>query len=977
LRRWRLLVAEASPARAWAGQQNSLVLMGSLLRSLSRLGEVPGPARTPASPTKVTYRAFVSYSHAVDGSLAPALQAALHRFAKPWYVPWAVRVFRDQTSLSATPALWPSIQQALAGSQFFILLASPEAAASQWVGREVEYWFGHKPLDQFLIVLTDGELAWDPTAGDFDWQVTTALPRSLSGRFAEEPRFVDLRWARAEEHLSLAHPRFRDCVADLAAPLHDRPKDELIGEDVRQHRRTRRLARAASASLATLTAIAVSAGALAFSQRSEAIRQRNEARVQRDQATSRQLAAQGTVEMDRRRSHSLLLALQALQTADTAEARGLLLTALRRDPQRWAFLPATGGVQSVAFSPDKRTLAVGATDGRVTLADVQARSVLATLETGQTEARGVSFNHDGSMLAAATEEGDVVLWDTRTWTRLPTLEGHGSLNAVAFNRAGTLVAAVSDDQTLILWQLPHGRPPSDSDGRVGDDLDGHHGAVFDLAFSPDGQTIASGGDDGRIVLWDVRRQMPRAPPLASGADTVFSVAFSPDGRTLAAGQDAGSIALWDVRRRRRLDTPPRGHGKNDDVSSVAFSPDGRMLASGGSDGRVVLWGGRSLRTQRPALEVQSVVEAVAFGTDGRTLAAGSRDQLVGLWDIRATVALGTPLGSTEPDGLAMAFNPEGTVLASGHRDGTVRLVDIRRRRLREKLADGKQPVNTVAFSPTDVRLLAAAGGDGTVKLWDVQARRLVDRLPSGTGKPALGMAFSPDGRTLAVSSFRDGDGVINLWDVQQRRLVREVVSPATNGLAGVAFRAAGRVLAAAGGETVVLWNLADPSGKPQIVSGPAGAGSVAFSPDGRILARVEDYTSIRLWDLERRAAVGSPLVAHTGWLVSLAFSPDGRTLASSDTEGTIRLWNVEARTALGEPLRAHDEPVRGLAFSPDGQHLASVGDDGRTMLWDVGVKAWQARACAAVAPLATAGSAGFRPDSVKPSVCEATGGKTG
>jgi WD40 repeat protein len=272
------------------------------------------------------------------------------------------------------------------------------------------------------------------------------------------------------------------------------------------------------------------------------------------------------------------------------------------------------------------------------------------------------------------------------------------------------------------------------------------------------------------------------------------------------------------------------------------------------------------------------------------------------------------------------------------------------------------------------RLLAAAGGDGTIMLWDVQARRLVDRLPSGTGNPTLGMAFSSDGRTLAVSSFRDGDGVITLWDVQQRRLVREVVSLATNGLARVAFRADGRVLAAAGGETLVFWNLADPSGKPQTVSGPAEAGPVAFSPDGRILAREEDNTSIRLWDIERRAAIGSPLVAHSGWLVSLAFSPDGRMLASSDTEGTIRLWDVEARTALGEPLRAHEQPVRGLAFSPDGQHLASVGDDGMTMLWDVGVKAWQARACAVVAPLATVRSAGFRPDSVKPNVCEATTG---
>ena len=82
------------------------------------------------------YKAFISYSHAADGRLAPALQTALHRFAKPWYRLRAVRVFRDKTPLAATPALWPSIEKALAQSDYVILLASPEAAASEWVQRE-------------------------------------------------------------------------------------------------------------------------------------------------------------------------------------------------------------------------------------------------------------------------------------------------------------------------------------------------------------------------------------------------------------------------------------------------------------------------------------------------------------------------------------------------------------------------------------------------------------------------------------------------------------------------------------------------------------------------------------------------------------------------------------------------------------------------------------------------------------------------
>ena len=86
------------------------------------------------------YDAFISYSHAADGNLAPALRVGLERLAKRWNRRRALRVFHDQTGLAATPELWPTIQRALDDSRFFVLLASPEAAQSHWVGQEVGQW---------------------------------------------------------------------------------------------------------------------------------------------------------------------------------------------------------------------------------------------------------------------------------------------------------------------------------------------------------------------------------------------------------------------------------------------------------------------------------------------------------------------------------------------------------------------------------------------------------------------------------------------------------------------------------------------------------------------------------------------------------------------------------------------------------------------------------------------------------------------
>ena len=91
------------------------------------------------------YHAFVSYSHSADATLAPALRLALHKFAKPWYKPRAVSVFLDQSSLSANPALWTAIERALSSAKNFILLASPESAASPWVRKEIDWWLAHRP----------------------------------------------------------------------------------------------------------------------------------------------------------------------------------------------------------------------------------------------------------------------------------------------------------------------------------------------------------------------------------------------------------------------------------------------------------------------------------------------------------------------------------------------------------------------------------------------------------------------------------------------------------------------------------------------------------------------------------------------------------------------------------------------------------------------------------------------------------------
>jgi tetratricopeptide (TPR) repeat protein len=228
------------------------------------------------------YDAFISYSHAKDKPIASALQSVVQTLGKPWYKRRALRIFRDDTSLSATPHLWPTIEIALGESRFLILIASAEAARSMWVGKEVDYWLEHKSIDSLLIAVTDGELSWPVGANDFNWSDSTPLPAALKGKFPSEPKWVDLRTYR--EGASKRDRKFTELGADFAAAIRGMPKEDLLSEEVRQQRRALTLAWSAAALLLALGAAAAWQWRSAVAEKLIAQQQQQIAEQQRDRA---------------------------------------------------------------------------------------------------------------------------------------------------------------------------------------------------------------------------------------------------------------------------------------------------------------------------------------------------------------------------------------------------------------------------------------------------------------------------------------------------------------------------------------------------------------------------------------------------------------------------------------------------------------------------------------------------------------------
>ena len=483
-----------------------------------------------------------------------------------------------------TPSLWSSIQAALDSSDYFVLLASPQAARSHWVNREVEYWIDRKSPDRILPVLTDGHWQWDPVLGDFT-EDSTAVPATLRGAFADEPLFLDLRWARDDQQLDLRHSRFRNAIAQLAAPMHGLSTDELEGEDIRQHRRALRLRVAALAALAVLAFATMLTGVLAMRNAARANASAQEAQLQHQEASAQRNSAAWYAEEAGRQQKAAEEQQARAKTARTEAENQERLARTQHGIANRASADAARQLSKASrtakLAREQQRLAVRQT----ALATESARAMREQQQRVKEQQR-LLVEQERLTAEARAEAGEQQRLAGENEQRAATAgaEADRQLRIAIGRRLFNEAQATLDDDPRTAHPAARGIEPGAEAGRTLASLTtstNFAGSLPDVTAVAYGRknVLATVDSAGTASLWKVadRANPVRLATLRSDGST-SALAFSPTGRILAVAASPGRVSLWDVTNPARP-VPAGTLSALDEVFSMTFSPDGQTLVT--------------------------------------------------------------------------------------------------------------------------------------------------------------------------------------------------------------------------------------------------------------------------------------------------------------------------------------------------------------------------------------------------------------
>jgi WD40 repeat protein/DNA-binding SARP family transcriptional activator len=736
------------------------------------------------------------------------------------------------------------------------------------------------------------------------------------------------------------------------------------GEAVRGRRTNRRL-RGLLVGVALLLAASLVIGDLAL--------------IQRDRATDAlrladagRLASSSRLEPDPQLA--LLMAREAVNINDSPGTRSALFAALERTPAITDRIYPPGGHSSsggerqwIAISPDGRTLAIGDAGPTVEFVDAVREVPIGAVDVGSGAERA-AFSPDGKTLAVVTSNGNIVPVDVATRTVRARVPTGTSVDAIAFYPSGSEALTAEHTADLREYLVPRDPVTLEPTGRRVPVPGRLHAtfptvsaplSLFAMAFAPDGSLVTT-RFHGPTLLWN-----PGLATFRRYAIDGQAVAVSPNGDSAALIENSdkhldGNISFLNLRSGNVRTGSGGHHGPYKtqyEAVGVTFTPDGRSVVTVGNDSRLLVWDVTTGSVRTTLAQTGDMpLRGPVLSPDGATAYTTDRTRDVMVWDLSGSHRLDRPFtaGTGYGGWPWFTMSPDGKLLA-------------------------------VASGPS--------GPDfGTIALIDTTDLRVVDRISLRHGWPQ-GMAFSPDGATLAVGFVSNQSSGVELRDVASGKITAVLDAPQRT--VALRFSRDGRMLLGGSGPTdrglVYVWRLATPDEPVRRLRPRGTVEDLTFTPDGSLLVistgwdtggyfviwdaatqrvvntvRADDegvltadissdaqtlltggQTGIaRLWNLQTGAPLGAPLTGLGGFADTVDLAPDGSTAVGADAAGKVLLWDVPTRSTIGD---AFPGPMAGrtvaASFTPDGRSVVVVSDTGAGWVWNVDQSDWLTRAC--------------------------------
>jgi WD40 repeat protein len=623
-------------------------------------------------------------------------------------------------------------------------------------------------------------------------------------------------------------------------------------------------------------------------------------------------------------------------------------------------------LSSLAMSPDGKTLAVPI-GAAIQLFEIDTGKELREIKT-PLPASLLAFAPDGKTLAGRAADRTLFLWEANSGKEIRQIKS----KQAAQPRAGFVVVGGFYGSSASLVFSPDGKVLAMDDMQIdnqkinvavrlvevdtGNDIRQikiEQNGLSGIAYSPDGKVLAYGsGNAIHLCQADNGNEIRKIEGLDSG---IAALAFAPGGKTLAAkGARDPIVRLCEVdtgKIVRQLGNQPAPVGQNvvfgwgggSTAHDLAYSPDGKLVGVGG--GNVLsLFEVASGKELTQSGGHRGPVSAVVISADGKTIVSVGADHTIRRWDATSGNELNqfaVPAGTT-----CLSFSPDGRSVALGNATAIV-IREVATGKEHLQLKGHTNGTAAIGFSP-DGKTLASRGGDNTIRLHDVAKGTELRQINAQAEVPnpnpggalvrmgfggSLGLVFSPDGKMVASAGPGGNAGAqiiinnggramgpgntINLWSVSTGKVVRTITLPQQRSAVSMAFSPDGRVLATENADrTITLWEVASGKERGHLGTPPGAAGQ-----PGVVRAGVMLVGGI--------GSSGTTASAHT-----LAFSPDARTLVARSADHTVRVWDVAAAKELHQ-FKGHQGSVAAVAYAPNGKSVASGSDDTTILIWDV------------------------------------------